>query len=393
MRTTAGSPRRKASRSRRSESGTGCPVSRPLDDGDVHWNACLGDRITEGRAKAGVKGRFSHLPFTLTRQQRRLVGSVLRPDYPLCRYIPSDFPEAGFPLRNATLKTGGTLLSRYSSNYGNLISRRRSEQALRAAAAETAFASRTKSEFIANMSHELRTPLNAIIGFSELIQSQGAKGQASPTICDYAGDVSRAGHLLLGIVSDILDMSKIESGNFELDWSPNSIAEAIEAALLFVKDRLEAKGQSLSLHIANGIPAFEFDRRRIIQVVLNLLTNAHKFTPANGKITVSASLERGFVAVAVGDSGIGMSPEQLDYALKPFAQVKSAYSRGHDGTGLGLPLAKALVEHHGGILAVSSEPQVGTRVLFSLPIDRRHRAAAESIPASSDRLWQKDPNR
>jgi two-component system cell cycle sensor histidine kinase PleC len=289
------------------------------------------------------------------------------------------------------LKPSGTLLSRYSSNYGNLISRRRSEQALRAAAAETAFACRTKSEFIANMSHELRTPLNAIIGFSELIQSQGAKGQASPTICDYASDVSRAGHLLLGIVSDILDMSKIESGNFELDWSPNSIAEAIEAALLFVKDRLEAKGQNLSLRIANGIPAFEFDRRRVIQVVLNLLTNAHKFTPANGKITVSASLERGFVAVAVGDSGIGMTPEQLDYALKPFAQVKSAYSRGHDGTGLGLPLAKALVEHHGGILAVSSEPQVGTRVVFSLPIDRRHRAASEFIPASSDRLWQKDP--
>jgi two-component system cell cycle sensor histidine kinase PleC len=264
-----------------------------------------------------------------------------------------------------------SLLRRFSADYGNLISRRKSEQALRCAAVESAIASRTKSEFLSNMSHELRTPLNAIIGFSELMQHMGAGGQTDRKILEYASHISQAGRHLLGIVSDILDMSKIESGNFELDLESHSIEEALSAAIAIVQPRIDTKKQHLSIQIAKDIPSFEFDRRRVIQIALNLITNAHKFTPEGGAITIAATQERNSVLVAVVDTGIGMTNAEMAHCLKPFAQVKSSFSRDHEGTGLGLPLTKALVEQHGGTFIIVSEPQVGTRSAFLLPMSQQ----------------------
>jgi len=261
-----------------------------------------------------------------------------------------------------------SLLRRFSADYGNLISRRKSEQALRGAAVESALASRAKSEFLSNMSHELRTPLNAIIGFSELMQHIGTDGGIEQKILEYAGHISQAGRHLLGIVNDILDMSKIESGTFELDLDRNSIEEALGAAIAIVQPRIDAKKQRLSVQIAKNIPSFEFDRRRVIQIALNLVTNAHKFTREGGAITVVAALEGQSVLVAVADTGIGMTNDQVNHALKPFAQVQSSFSRDHEGTGLGLPLTKALVEQHRGTFIIVSEPQVGTRTAFLLPM-------------------------
>ena len=263
-----------------------------------------------------------------------------------------------------------SLLRRFSADYGNLISRRKSEQALRGAAVESALASRAKSEFLSNMSHELRTPLNAIIGFSELMQHVGADGGMNLKVLEYAGHISQAGHHLLGIVNDILDMSKIQSGTFELDLAQNSIGEALSAAVTIVQPRIDAKKQRLSVLIAKDIPLFEFDRRRVIQIALNLIANAHKFTPEGGAITVVAALEGQSVLVAIADTGIGMTPDQVNHALKPFAQIQSSFSRNHEGTGLGLPLTKALVEQHRGTFIIASEPQVGTRTAFLLPMSR-----------------------
>jgi two-component system cell cycle sensor histidine kinase PleC len=263
-----------------------------------------------------------------------------------------------------------SLLRRFSADYGNLISRRKSELALRGAAVESALASRAKSEFLSNMSHELRTPLNAIIGFSELMQHIGTDGGVDLKILEYAGHISHAGRHLLGIVNDILDMSKIESGTFELNLDLNSIAEALGAAIAIVQPRIDAKQQRLSVQIEESIPLFAFDRRRVIQIALNLVTNAHKFTPEGGAITVAAALEGQAVLVAVADTGIGMTKEQVNHALKPFAQVQSSFSRDHEGTGLGLPLTKALVEQHRGTFVIMSEPQVGTRTAFLLPMSQ-----------------------
>ncbi|MBI3678421.1 MAG: HAMP domain-containing histidine kinase [Proteobacteria bacterium] len=262
----------------------------------------------------------------------------------------------------------GALLARYSADAGRLVSRRHSEIALRAAAVESALASRAKSEFLANMSHELRTPLNAIIGFSDLI-AQGVAPVAKNI--EYAALVSRAGHHLLNIISDILDISKIESGTFELDRSWHTVKELIDAAAVLLEPRLHEKKQSLQVRIGDDLAPVSVDGRRIKQVLINLLTNAHKFTPKHGTIRLIATADRsGFVTVAVHDSGIGMTPEQLAYALKPFAQVKAAYTRGHEGTGLGLPISKSLIEQHGGRFFLSSEPNVGTMAAFTLPTQR-----------------------
>jgi two-component system cell cycle sensor histidine kinase PleC len=259
----------------------------------------------------------------------------------------------------------GALLSRYSQDAGRLVSRRRSESALRAAAVESALASRAKSEFLANMSHELRTPLNAIIGFSDLIASGVAPREKT---VEYATLVSRAGHHLLNIISDILDISKIESGTFELDRASHALKDLIDAAVSLVEPRIHEKKQTLQVRLGAELPTVSVDGRRIKQVLINLLTNAHKFTPKHGTITLIATADRpGFVTVAINDSGIGMSPEQLTYALQAFAQIKAAYTRSHEGTGLGLPISKSLIEQHGGRFFLSSQPNVGTMAAFTLP--------------------------
>ncbi|HJW41693.1 MAG TPA: HAMP domain-containing sensor histidine kinase [Rhizomicrobium sp.] len=266
-------------------------------------------------------------------------------------------------------KTTGraSLLSRYSEDLGVLISRRDSEDALHAAAMQEALANRAKSQFLANMSHELRTPLNAIIGFSSLLQGDERvrlAGQAH----EYAGYIESAGHHLLSIISDILDISKIESETFELQLQEGVLCEVVEAAASLVRAKIAEKHQTFTIHMPDGVPSFKFDARRLKQVLTNLLSNAHKFTPERGTIRLIVAVEPEHVAFAVVDNGIGMTPDQQKIALQPFAQVESAYTRTQEGTGLGLPIAKALVEQHGGTFRICSEPEQGTQVVFTLPM-------------------------
>ena len=261
-----------------------------------------------------------------------------------------------------------SLLSCYSADLGQCVSRERSERALHAAAIEQAMASRAKSEFLANMSHELRTPLNAIIGFSDLIGHPAAGALAAAKVGEYASLINRAGKHLLGIISDILDISKIESGTFALDIETQSLRELITASASLVEPRIMEKKQTLVLKLPSVLPLINADGRRLKQVLINLLSNAHKFTPEHGRITMAVELDAaGPIAVSVQDTGIGMTPDQIAIALKPFGQVNSSRTRTQEGTGLGLPIAKALIEQHGGSFFVSSAENAGTTVTIVLP--------------------------
>ncbi len=236
-------------------------------------------------------------------------------------------------------------------------------------------ASRAKSEFLAQMSHELRTPLNAIIGFSEMIRD-AAIGPLDARYREYGGDINDAGRHLQNIINDILDISKLEDGRLELHDELVSIGDTVEACRRIVAAMAEAAGVCLSIAIPGALPLILSDQLRFRQILLNLMSNAVKFTPAGGRVNVSAAIEKDGAVIVVEDTGIGMKAEDIPIALEPFRQIDGALSRRFDGTGLGLPLAKALIELHGGRLDIESTPGKGTLVHVFLPLDRVVNAAA-----------------
>ena len=261
------------------------------------------------------------------------------------------------------------LLSRYSADLGQCVSRQRTERALRAAAVDQAVANRAKSEFLANMSHELRTPLNAIIGFSDLIGQTPLDDANFSKPVEYAALINRAGKHLLNIISDILDLSKIESGTFVLDLEKQSMRELLSASIELLRPRVTEKKQTIQLLLPPSLPDILGDGRRLKQVIINILSNAHKFSAEGGRIVVTTAVEKNkTIIVAVRDSGIGMSEDQIATALKPFGQIKSSHTRGHEGTGLGLPISKSIVEQHGGRFLIESTAGAGTTVAFTIPI-------------------------
>ena len=233
-------------------------------------------------------------------------------------------------------------------------------------------ASQAKSAFLANMSHELRTPLNAIIGFAELMEREFYGSLGDPRYQEYAGHISQSGLHLLDLVSDILDMSKIEVGRMELHKEKIDLREIIEAAQNMIAVRLERRHLSLRVEVAEDISYYlEADPRALKQVVINLLTNAVKFTEPGGRITLRAYCEHhetgADAVIVVSDTGIGMNPADLKVAMTPFGQVDSALNRPHEGTGLGLPLSQSLVDLHGGGMTIESERGHGTTVTVRLP--------------------------
>ena len=265
-----------------------------------------------------------------------------------------------------TPRQSAMLLAGYCETLGHMRLRAQREEALRCGKLEAELASRAKSEFLANMSHELRTPLNAIIGFADLIRH--LSGGDSARTAEYAGNIGHAGRHLLNIISDILDISKIESGSASLSFAPHDLRDLVEASVMLIRDRIEEKGQRLDLRLARDLPLLNVDERRIKQIVINLLSNAHKFTPRRGRIiVVTKRTPDGCITVAVADTGPGMSPDELRTALKPFGQVRPDHYRAHSGTGLGLPIAAALAKQHGGTLELASEPGAGTTAVLMLP--------------------------
>jgi PAS domain S-box-containing protein len=261
----------------------------------------------------------------------------------------------------------------------DVTNRIRTEENLREAKNQAEVANRAKSDFVAKMSHELRTPLNAILGFSEVMQLEIFGPLGAPQYRDYATDVHVSGRLLLDHINDILDLSKIEAGRMEMFPEAVVLAPAAEECLHMVAARAQATGVALRSEIADGLPQLWIDARAIRQILNNLLTNAIKFTPKDGTVTLSARpAGADAVEIAIADTGIGIAPKDIPRVLEPFGQADNALSRRQQGTGLGLPIVKALAELSGGKFTLASEPGKGTTVTLRLPVVRAKAAAGSA---------------
>ncbi len=231
-------------------------------------------------------------------------------------------------------------------------------------------ANQAKSQFLATISHELRTPLNAIIGFSEIQKEQLFGPMGNETYRRYAEDIFNSGKHLLQLINDILDVSKCDANQLKLDNDILDLGETVNACICFVEPQAEHAKVKISVAFENHLPQLRADARRVRQIVINLLSNAVKFTPKGGKISVSTACLDGGLAVTIADTGIGIAAEDIPVALTRFGQIDSSFSRKHDGTGLGLPLAKQLAELHGGTLTIESTVDVGTTITVWFPPER-----------------------
>jgi signal transduction histidine kinase len=269
-------------------------------------------------------------------------------------------------MREWGTKTGGTI-----GILTDISELKEREGELRIAKEHAELANRAKSEFLANMSHELRTPLNAIIGFSELMKSQVFGPIGDDRYTAYAADICESGVHLLQIINDILDLSKIEAARFELHDEALHVSDAARAAIRIINQRAADAGVEVLTDMERDLPPLLADQRCVKQILLNLLSNAVKFTLAGGTITVRARIESsGDMSLSVVDTGIGIAEKDLPKALASFSQVDSALTRKYEGTGLGLPLTKKLIEMHGGTLAIESKVNVGTSVTLVFPKER-----------------------
>ena len=239
-------------------------------------------------------------------------------------------------------------------------------------------ANRHKSEFLSNMSHELRTPLNAIIGFSEVLLER-MFGEMNEKQEDYLKDIHSSGQHLLSLINDILDLAKVEAGRMELNPTTFDLSAAIDNALTLIRERAMHHGIALATEIDSQLGELNADERKLKQILLNLLSNAVKFTPEGGKITVGARRLRDMVEIAVNDTGIGIAPKDQAAVFEEFKQVGRDYTRKAEGTGLGLALTRKLVELHGGVMRLESEPGKGSTFSFTLPL----KAAVQNSIATS----------
>ena len=247
---------------------------------------------------------------------------------------------------------------------------------LAAAKQEAERASRARGEFLANMTHELRSPLNAVMGFADMLRAETFGPLGDERYRGYADDIYHGGTHLLRVINDLLDFSKAEASKLQLHCELLEAKPLVEDVLKLVREQALRGRVELRIDDLSSLPVINGDELRLRQVLLNLLSNAVKFTPAGGTVTVSGRVDSsGDVIVSVADTGIGMSEQDLKVALEPFGQVEGNYARKFQGTGLGLPIAKHLVELHGGTLVLTSKPNIGTEAMILLPAERLDKAA------------------
>jgi len=282
-----------------------------------------------------------------------------------------DDPEAFISVSGKPIFDAARNFVGYRGTVRDITREMASERSLHAAKSAAEAANLAKSQFLANMSHELRTPLNAVIGFSEMML-EGLAGALQPQQREYSQLIQQSGQHLLNVINEILDLARVDAGKLELHEEPDvDPRRLIASCIRLVNARTDAEIPCLCVDIDDEVPALTVDPTRLTQILLNLLSNAVKFTPREG--TVRVALRRradGGVEFEVGDTGIGMTAAEIEIALEPFGQIDSAHSRQHEGTGLGLPLARRLSELHGGTLTVRSEKGRGTTVVVTLPSSR-----------------------
>jgi cell cycle sensor histidine kinase DivJ len=226
-----------------------------------------------------------------------------------------------------------------------------------------------KSEFLANMSHELRTPLNAIIGFSEMLKKEATLMIDAKRRVEYAGLINDSGMHLLSVVNGILDMSKIETDNFEITPEPFNAAKVIASCCDILALRAGDAGITLQRLVADNLPEIVADKRALNQILFNLISNAIRFTERGGKVLVGARAEAAAITFVVEDNGVGISDADLARVGEPYFQAGASYDRRHGGTGLGLSIVKGLVRLHGGEFSIRSRVGEGTRITIGLPLD------------------------
>jgi PAS domain S-box-containing protein len=265
----------------------------------------------------------------------------------------------------------------YQGTVEDISERKSVERQLLLARREAESSNRAKSEFLANMSHELRTPLNAIMGFSELTDLMTRDNADLQRINEYANDIHNSAAILVTLISEILDYSKVESGKLELEEGQVDIAALVDQCATMVAERARQSAIALKIETSPDLPAIRGDQRRLLQIVLNLLTNAVKFTPAGGTVTVATALGKdGSFTLSVADTGIGIPAEDLPRVFEPFVQANRSSQHQREGTGLGLAICRSLIELHQGRIAIESEQGKGTTVRITLPPQRVGKAIA-----------------
>ena len=311
----------------------------------------LVDPADRGRVMAGLKqGAIQNMELKVetTRGPRDVLVSSVRMDY---------------DGRSAILMAGNEITEQKARERELDDARRQAITARR----EAENSSRAKSRFLAHMSHELRTPLNAVLGFSDMMRNEVLGPLGRPTYRQYASDIHQAGVHLLELINDILDLSKIEAGKHDLSIEQVDMRRLIDASLPLVAGLAHQRGVKIETSLPEPCPALQADARATKQMLVNLLSNAVKFTPRGGAVRLGAWLENGVWRISISDNGVGMSARDIEIALEPFGQVDADTRTEIKGTGLGLPLTKALIELHGGSLALESTRGGGTTVTLRFP--------------------------
>jgi cell cycle sensor histidine kinase DivJ len=273
------------------------------------------------------------------------------------------------PLETSAIEVGGHDRREVVAVLRDVTERKRQEQALEDARGEAERANAAKSRFLATMSHELRTPLNAIIGFSEMLMNERALTLDAGRRHEYADLINDSGHHLLGVINGILDMSKIETHNFEIMPELFAPAQVITRCCDLLTLRAHEAGVRLEKTPTGDLPEMVADKRALNQILLNLLSNAIRFSDRGGRVTISARAEAGSIVFVVEDTGVGISDEDLARVGEPYFQARASYDRRHGGTGLGLSIVKGLVRLHAGEISIRSRIAEGTRVSVRLPLD------------------------
>jgi len=286
-----------------------------------------------------------------------------------CRPLEQPMPDAGAQDRREVVAV-----------LRDVTERKLQEQALEQARRDAERANAAKSRFLATMSHELRTPLNAIIGFSDMLRNESALMLDADRRIEYAGLINDSGHHLLAVINGILDMSKIETDNFEITPEPFAPSQVIATCCDLLALRASEAGVTIEKKLIGELPEMIADKRALNQILINLVSNAIRFTDRGGKIAVGASVDAAHITFVVEDNGVGINEDDLARVGEPYFQARASYDRRHGGTGLGLSIVKGLVRLHGGELGIRSRVGEGTRVTVRLPIDCERARSLDTRP-------------